>query len=59
LNVDDECLIIILDNILYTNLSSVLNNLQKIKQVLHVMFQWVARLAVMHMNQLFVMIMGA
>ena len=30
--VDDDCLIIILDNILYTNLSLVLNNLQKIKQ---------------------------
>jgi hypothetical protein len=59
LNVDDECLIIILDNILYTNLSSVLNNLQKIKQELHVIFQWVARLDVEHMNQLFVMIMGA
>jgi hypothetical protein len=30
--VDDDCLIMILDNILYTNLSLVLINLQKIKQ---------------------------
>ena len=42
--VDDDCLIIILDNILYTNLSLVLNNLQQIKQDLNAIFQWVAHL---------------
>jgi len=56
--VDDECLIIILYNILYTNLSFVLNNLQKIKQDLNAMFQWDVHLSLMYTIQLFVMIMG-
>jgi hypothetical protein len=42
-----DCLIIILDNILYTNLSLVLNNLQQIKQDLNAIFQWVAHLSLM------------
>jgi hypothetical protein len=38
---DDDCLMIVLDNILYTNLSLLLDNLQKIKQDLNAIFQWV------------------
>ena len=56
--VDDDCLIIILDNILYPNLSLVLINLQKIKQELNAIFQWVANLALMQRIQIFVMTMG-
>jgi len=49
---------IILDNILYTNLSLVLNNLQKIKQELNAIFQWVAHLALKQWIQILVMTMG-
>ena len=56
--VDDDCLIIILDTILYTNLSLVLNNLQKIQQELNAIFQWVAHLALMQRIEIFVMTMG-
>ena len=56
--VDDDSLIIILDNILYTNLSLVLNNLQKIKQELKAIFQWVAHLVIEQRNQIFVITMG-
>jgi hypothetical protein len=47
--VDDEYLIIVLYNISYTNLSLVLNNLQKIKEDLHAIFQWVAHLTLRHL----------
>ena len=56
--VDDDCLIMILDNILYTNLSLVLNNLQQIKQDMNAIFQWVAHLALEQRNQIHVIAMG-
>jgi len=49
---------IILDNILYTNLSLILNNLQKIQQELNALFQWVAHLVLEQRIQLLVMTMG-
>jgi hypothetical protein len=43
---------------LYTNLSLIPNNLQKIKQELNAIFQWVAHLVLEQRNQLLVMTMG-
>jgi cation transport ATPase len=54
-----DCFILILYILFYTNLSLVLNNLQKIKQDLNAIFQWVAHLYLMPVMQLFVMIMEA